>query len=76
MRKLGGCLVVGCYELMSAWERERGYSPLVEGDEQPDRATVKHVWNVAMHVLHTFWGFVKTQHLTTWGDTAIISFIY
>ena len=36
--------------------------------------TVKHVWNVAMHVLHTFEGLSKTQQRTTWANTAFISF--
>ena len=38
--------------------------------------TVKHVlWNIAMlHVLHNFFGLSKTQQLTSWADTAFISF--
>ena len=35
------------------------WSSLVEGGEQPDRPNSKHLWNVAMHVHHSIFGFVK-----------------
>ena len=38
--------------------------------------TVKHVWNIGMHVLHNFSGLSKTQPLATWADIAFISFCW
>ena len=36
--------------------------------------TVKHAWNIAMHVLDIFFFLSKTQQLTTRADRALISF--
>ena len=33
--------------------------------------TVRHVCNIAMHVLHNFFGLSKKQQLATWADTAL-----
>ena len=47
-----------------------GNGALVEGDKK----LIWHEWNNAMQVLDIFPRFSIPQQLTTWADTAFISF--
>ena len=50
------------------------WSSLVEGDEQLDFPTVKHVLNDTMYVLRNVFDLSSTQQLITWADKDFISF--